>query len=300
MAQEAVETRSAKKNHHHQEIPMSIAKVSIRALAAFSLALGVLSCGPSEEEIMLAELGADLSLANATIDSLTYSVESSNSTINEMRALVDSLQHVDDRLLKSVQQLNQAVKKWRTLASEQKRKNEQLTAEIERLKRDKRIDQHSIARVRAEADSLNSSLLEAHTDIRRQEGRIDRLQTELTASRDDADQLERAQTSVRLYVASENYLKDNGFLKSSRKLGRAFRKSYALVKRLDPTDPKVILVSVGDPLFVEGELSALVDRYGKLKEGRVFTKTRNKERGGVEITFVDDMLGGVDVLAIMK
>ncbi len=279
---------------------MSISKVKIRAHVAVPLALAFLSCGPSEEEILLVELGEDLVVANSTIDSLTYSVESSNSTINEMRALVDSLQHVDDRLLASVQQLNKAVKKWRTLAGEQKRKNDELTVEIEHLKREKRIDQRSIARVRAEADSLNSSLLEAHTDIRRQEGRIDRLQTDLATSRDDAAQLERAQSTVRVYVATENYLKDNGFLKSSRKLGRAFRKSYALVKRLDPKDPKVVLVPVGDPLFVEGELSALVDRYGKLKDGRVFEKKRDKARGGVEITFVDDMLGGVDVLAVMK
>ena len=279
---------------------MSITKVRIRGCVAVSLALAFLSCGPSEEEILLAELGEDLAVANSTIDSLTYSVESSNSTINEMRALVDSLQHVDDRLLASVQQLNKAVKKWRTLAGEQKRKNDELTVEIERLKREKRIDQRSLARVRSEADSLNSSLLEAHTDIRRQEGRIDRLQTDLATSRDDAAQLERAQSTVRVYVASENYLKDNGFLKSSRKLGRAFRKSYALVKRLDPKDPKVVLVPVGDPLFVKGELSALVDRYGKLKDGRVFEKKRDKVRGGVEITFVDDMLGGVDVLAVMK
>ena len=279
---------------------MSICRIRALVAVSLALALGVLSCGPSEEEILLAELGEDLTVANSTIDSLTYSVESSNSTINEMRALVDSLQHVDDRLLESVQELNKAVKKWRTLAGEQKRKNDELTAEIERLKRDKRIDQRTVARVRAEADSLNSSLLEAHTDIRRQEGHIDRLQTELATSRDDAAQLERAQTSVRLYVASESYLKDNGFLKSKRKLGRAFRKSYTLVRRLDPTDPKVLLVPIDDPQFIEGELSALVDRYGKLKEGQVFEKKRDKVRGGVEITFVDDMLGGVDVLAVMK
>ena len=72
------------------------------------------------------------------------------------------------------------------------------------------------------------------------------------------------------------------------------------MKKLDPTDSKVRLVPVGDTLFVEGELSALVDRYGKLKEGRVFEKKKNKERGGVEITFVDDTMGGVDVLAVMK
>lgn len=281
---------------------MSIVRTRTSSLVAVSLALafGVLSCGPSEEEILLAELGEDLSVANATIDSLTYSVESSNATINEMRSLVDSLQHVDDRLLASVQQLNKAVKKWRALAGEQKRKNDELTAEVERLKLDKRIDHRRIAKVRAEADSLNSSLLDAHTDIRRQEDHIARLQTDLATVRDDAAQLRSAQTAVRLYVASESYLKENGFLKSSRKLGRAFRKSYTLVKKLDPTDPKVLLVSVGDPLFVEGELSALVDRYGKLKEGRVFEQKKDKERGGVEITFVDDMLGGVDVLAVMK
>ena len=154
--------------------------------------------------------------------------------------------------------------------------------------------------MRAEADSLNSSLLEAHTDIRRQEDHIARLQAELATVRDDAAQLELAQTAVRVYVASESYLKENGFLKSSRRLGRGFRKSYVLVKKLDPTDPRVRLVPVGDPVFVDGELSALVDRYGKLKEGRVFEKKKNKERGGVEITFVDDTMGGVDVLAVMK
>ena len=266
--------------------------------AAFALGILLLSCGPSEEEIMLAEFQEDLKIANAAIDSLTYSVESSNATINAMRSLVDSLQHVDAKLLESVQRLNKEVKKWRTLASEQKRKNEQLTVEVERMKREKRADQRTIARLRSEADSLNTAVLEAHTGIRRQEDHIHRIESDLASAQDDADQLRQAQTSVRLYVATEDFLKENGYLKASRKLGRAFRKSYALVKKLDPTDPKVMLVPIGEPLFLEGKIDALVDRFGKLKDG--YKKTRDKDRGGDEITFTDDMLGGIDVLAIMK
>ena len=83
-------------------------------------------CGPSEEEILIAELQEDLTRANTTIDSLNYTVESSNLLIDNMRSRVDSLQRVDAKLLQSVQRLNKAVKRWRNLARDHKRKNEQL------------------------------------------------------------------------------------------------------------------------------------------------------------------------------
>ena len=266
---------------------------------ALSVALAiVVSCGPSEEEIMLGELQEELVMANTTIDSLNYTVESSNMLIDEMRARVDSLQHVDAKLLESVQRLNKEVKQWRTLATEHKLKNEQLSQEIERMKRDKQVDQRSIARLRSQSDSLNTALLDAHTSIRRQEGNIRRLEDDLTAVQQDRDQLRLAETSVRVYAATEKFLKEGGYLKSGRSLGRAFRKSYRLVKKLDPTDPAVQLVPIGDPLLMEGELNQLVDRYGKLKKGDDFGV--RKVEGKTEVTFVNDLLGGVGVLAIMK
>lgn len=258
----------------------------------------VASCGPSEEEIMLVEFQQDLGTATATIDSLNYTVESANMLIDEMRTRVDSLQHVDKLLLENVRALGKEVKHWQKVAAEHKRKNVELSKEIERMKRDKQIDQRSIARMRSQSDSLNTALLEAHTSIRRQEGHVSRLKEQLVAVELDRDQLRMAQTSVRVYAATEKFLEEGGFLKSSRSLGRAFRKSFRLATKLDPTDPTVQLAPIGEAMLLDGELKALVDRYGKLKKGEAF-ETRNVD-GKTEVTFLDGMLGGVDVLAIMK
>ena len=275
----------------------TLAGIGVR-VAALAFAFQLLACGPSEEEIMLAQLEEDLTTANSTIDSLNYSVESSNLLIDEMRARVDSLQHVDAKLLESVQKLNGEVKKWRALASEHRRKNEQLTAEIERMKRDKQADRLAIVRLRSEADSLQGALLEAHTSIRRREHYLQQMEVDLAKVKDDAAQLRLAETSVRVYAASEDFLKENGYLKSSRAFRGAFRKSYKLIKKLDPTDPRVQLVPIGDTVSLEGKLKALVDRYGKLKKGEAYDE--GKGPSGAQITFRDALLGGVDVLAIME
>jgi len=270
-------------------LPLTLMTVSV---------LVTMSCGPSEEEIMLAELQLDLGTATTTIDSLNYTVESANMLIDEMRTRVDSLQYVDKLLLENVRALGKEVKHWQKVAADHKRKNVALTKEIERMKREKQIDQRSIARMRSQSDSLNTALLDAHTSIRRQEGHVTRLKDQLVAVELDRDQLRLAQTSVRVYAATEEFLDDSGYLHSGRSLGRAFRKSFRLAKKLDPTDPAVQLAPIGDAVLLEGELKALVDRYGKLKKGDAY-QTR-KVDGKTEVTFVDGMLGGVDVLAIMK
>ena len=279
-------------------MPTRFAGTGVRILAAAALVFHSVSCGPTEEEILLQQFEQDLSIANSTIDSLNYSVESSNMLIDEMRARVDSLQRVDAKLLESVQKLNGEVKKWRNLTSEHRRKNEQLTTEIERMKRDKQADQRTIARLRAESDSLTNALLESHTNIRRREDHLRQMEVDLAQAKDTAAQLQAAETSVRVLVASERFLKENGYLKSSRTFGRAFRKSHKLVSKLDPVDPRVQLVPIGDTVSLDGKLQALVDRYGSLEEGEAYRKSKGD--GGVEITFVDAMLGGVDVLAVMK
>ena len=270
----------------------------VQFLAAAAFTLHSISCGPSEEEILLQQFEADLEIANSTIDSLNYSVESSNLLIDEMRARVDSLQRVDAKLLETVQKLNGDVKKWRTLASEHRRKNEQLSAEIERMKRDKQTDQRTFARLRAESDSLTNALLESHTSIRRREDHLRQMEVELAQARDTAAQLRVAETSVRVLVGSESFLNENGFLKSSRSLGRAFRKKHILVSKLNPEDPRVQLAPIGNTVYLDGALKSLVDRYGNLKEGEAYKISKGD--GTVEITFVDSLLGGIDVLAIME
>lgn len=259
----------------------------------------VAACGPSEEELRLQELTADLDVANATIDSLNYTIESSNLLLDEMRSRVDSLQQVDAKLLESVQRLNREVRQWRDLAREREEMNQQLTAEIERLKRDKQGDQRTIARLRSQADSVNTALLAAHTSIRRQEDHIKRMETELSQSRDEVAMLRQAETSVRIYAATEDFLRENGYLKTDRIFGRAFKKSYKLIKRLDPSDPRVQLVPIGEATALPGEVQAYVDRFGELKEGDSF-RDQKDEAGTVQVTFTDQLLGGSDVLVVLK
>ncbi len=262
------------------------------------LFLSLFSCGPSEEELMLAQFQTDLEIANSAIDSLNYTVESSNLLIDEMRALVDSTQYVNDKLLESVQKLSREVRQWRQLANEYQQNNKKLTTEIERLKVEKQADRQAIAQLRSQADSLGGELLDAHTSIRRQSDHIREMEVDLAKAQDEVDELRRGKTSVNLYVATEQFLKENGYLETSRSPLSAFRKSFKLVKKLDPTDPAVRLVAVGESVALNGKLDRMVDRFGKLKKGNDFKL--QKEAGQETATFVNEMLGGVDVLAVIK
>ncbi|MBT3342767.1 MAG: hypothetical protein HN712_02625 [Gemmatimonadetes bacterium] len=256
------------------------------------------ACGPSEEELLLEQFHVDLNLANGTIDSLNFTVESTNLLIDEMRDRVDSLNTVDAKLLESVQRLNREVRHWRELAGEHKRKNEQLSRQIETLKRDKQADQRSIAQLRSQADSINSALLDAHTSIRRQEDHIRGMEQELGKSRDEVALLREAQVSVRLYAASEDYLKESGYLQVKRPFGGGFRKNYSLRQTLDATDPRVRLAPIGESIEIEGEIDVFVDRYGKVSKDAY---TRKKlESGMTSITFTDELFGGADVLIVLK
>ena len=268
------------------------------SLVTVAIAAAFLSCGEDEDAIRLAEFQNNLQMANATIDSLNYTVESSNLLIDELRARADSLQHVDDKLLASVQKLNREVKKWHRLATEQKRMNQRLTEQIERMKVEKQADKRSIAKLRSDADSLNSALLDVHTSIRRQSDHIRKVELDLAQAQDDIAELKKARNSVVVYMASEGYLKENGYLDTARPFGRVFRKSYRLIRKLDPNDPAVRKVPIGEELAFEGKLEALVDRYGQLKKGDDYDKSQ--EEGLTRITFRGETLGGVDVLAVIK
>ena len=274
-------------------------RLSIASLVLVFVAAAFISCGGDEDAKQLVALQSDLQMASATIDSLNYTVESSNLLIDELRARADSLQRVDDKLLASVQKLNREVKQWRRLATEQKRMSQQLTEQIERMKVEKQADKRAIAHLRSEADSLNSALLDAHTSIRRQSDHIRKIELDLAQAQDDVAELRKARSSVVVYMASEGYLKENGFLDTSRPFGRVFRKSYKLVRKLDPNDPAVRQVPIGDELAFEDKLEALADRYGQLKKGDDYKKIIHED-GLTRVIFTSETLGGVDVLAIIK
>ncbi len=270
----------------------------LRRLILSCAALALFSCADEEQEQLLVQLQSDLNEANVAIDSLTYTLDDSNLLIDAMRAQVDSAQHVNDVLINDAQRLNKSLREFRKLAEQRKVQNDRLQAEIRRLQVGKQADRQAIAQMRSQADSLNGVLLEAHTSIRRQSDHIRGLEVDLAKSQDQISTLQAAQHSVRLYIAGESFLEENGYLDASRPFGRAFRKQYKLVKKLDPEDAGVRLVPVGEALVIEGKVTALVDRYGKLKEGDIYrAKTQN---GQTTITFIDELISGSDVLAIVK
>ena len=271
---------------------------SAQVLIGLVLLFGLQACGEDEEAIMLANYQSDLLIANSAIDSLNYTVESSNLLIDELRSRADSLQHVDDKLLQTVQDLNKEVRQWRQLYSEQKRKSEELGKELERMKREKQVDQQSIARLRSESDSLNTALLDAHTDIRRQSDHIRQLEMNLAQTQDRAETLAAAQNSVLLYAAGEKYLVENGYLDTSRPFGSGFRKQYKLIKKIRSDDPGVQLLPIGQPQLLEGKIETFIDRYGKLKKGTDYKAI--KEGSGTQIIFTNELHGGSGVLAIIK
>ena len=256
------------------------------------------SCGEDEEQLMIAELQGDLAMASATMDSLNYQVDSVNLLLDQARARADSLQRVDDKLLAKVQNLNKEVRKFRKLYTEQQRKNKELAAEIQRLQVEKQADRQTIAQLRSEADSLNTVLLDAHTSIRRQSDHIRRLEMDLAQTQDDLEDLRRAQFEVRVLTAREDFLKENGYLKTSRPFGRGFRKSYKLIKKLNPSDSMVRKIPIGEALVLDGKFATVVDHYGSLSDGKDYQE--NSDNDAVTLTFTNELLAGMDVLVVMK
>jgi uncharacterized coiled-coil protein SlyX len=270
----------------------------------------LLACGgetpPAGEDAQaLAQLQDELRQANAVIDSLNYTVDASNQVIDGLRAQVAGLQKIDARLYDSVQQLSAELRNWRDQAQEQQQRNQDMSDELERLKRERRTDQQTIARLRREADSLNAALFEANGALRRQVGQLDQLRAELAQARGELAQARqatraaeeagrRAQLAVQVYPAGEQFLLEKGYLEAGRKM---FRKSYKLVKPLDPADPHLRSAFIGQALELEGELRGLADRYGRLREGRDFEQERLA--GRVRVTFTNPLLQGAEVLAVV-
>lgn len=267
-------------------------------LVGLALAAGFHGCGPSEEELALAQLEQDMAEAHAVIDSLNYTVESSNLLINDLRAQVDSTQEVNEKLLASVQNLSREVREWRQLATEYRQSNERLTGEIAQLREARQADQRTIAALRNETDSLTTAMMEAHTNIRRQSDQIRQMEEQLTMAHDEADMLRRADRGISLFVGSEDFLRANGYLDVSRSFGRALRRVYRMTANLDPSAPDVRVVEIGESFVIEGNLDSLVDRYGKLDRGNDYRVDRIN--GAVTVTFINNLLGGADVVAILR
>jgi hypothetical protein len=262
-----------------------------------ALAVGLLACGPSEEQLALDQLELDLETADAAVDSLRYTVESAALAVDDPAAQLDSTREGNDGLLASVQQLGTQVERWRRLADEYERSNQRLALEIARLKEGEPGSLQRLAGLRLQADSLAGALLEAHSNIRRRSDRIGSQERELEREHDPMAQLEGAGTAVSLLVGFESRLRASGHLDVTRPLGLSTRRAYRAAKAVEPEDPDVLLLAIGESTEIEGDLRVLVDRYGELQRG-VDYEARVKD-GRVTVTITNGLLAGTDVLAVL-
>ena len=267
-------------------------------LSLMVVAICCFSCGNEEQEQMVLQLQDDLNSANAAIDSLTYTLDDSNILLDALRSKADSAQHVNEKLINDVQGLNKSLREFRKIAEERKQQNERLRGEIRRMEVEKQVDKQTLANLRVETDSLNSVLLEAHTSIRRQSDHIRTLEVELAQAQDIVTTLQATRNSVLLLSAGESFLKENGFLDTSRPFGRGFRKQYKLAQRFSPENPAVLVVALDTEITLEGKLKAVCDRFGTLKKGDDYESSFAE--GQTTVRFINPMVTGTDVLAILK
>lgn len=110
--------------------------------------------------------------------------------------------------------------------------------------------------------------------------------------------LRRVQVSVRLVVGTEKQLEELGYLESSRPLSRIGRKAYRLVKKIEETGSSARLVLIGQSIILNRKPKLFIDRFGRLNEGKDYRQTR--EGGQVQITFINELMGGAEVLAMVE
>ena len=247
---------------------------------------------------------------SALNDSLKKEIIQSEIDKDALEAISDSLSKFGDLLLEKNNQLHKELEQTKQEADKSRRDNErlqeeigQLQEEIDLLQEDKRTNEQEIHRLAVAIDSIS-------VDQDRLIGVNQDLQNKLTEIREALNAVHRVQKSVRLLVGTESRLKSNHFLKTSR--GATLRKQYKLVEKIEGDDPRVKIVPINQqlPLTLDSiptalvgrpgklKLKALADRHGKLKEGRDYTVRKSK--GTTVITFINRVLEGTDVLAVVE
>ena len=264
------------------------------------------ACSDEDEKARLLE---GIVTRSALNDSLKKKIIQSEFDKAALEAMSDSLSKFGDILLENNNQLSKELEKTKQEADKYRRNNErlqaeigQLQAEIDRIQEDNRTSEREIRRLAVEIDSISM-------DRDRLIGVNQDLKDRLNEIKEALDEVRRIQKSVRLLVGTESLLKSNGFLETSRS---RLLKQYKLVKKIEGSDSRVKIVPLNQQLDLtldsfpsalvdrsgRLELKELVDRHGKLKEGRDYKV--DKSKGTTTITFINRVLEGTDVLAVVE
>ena len=273
------------------------------AMACLSLA----ACSDEDEKALLLEGIVKRAALN---DSLKKEIIQAKIDKAALEARSDSLTKSGTLLSLKNNQLRQEVEQTKQEADKHRRDKKrlqeevgQLKEEINQLQENEHTNEREISRLTVEIDSIS-------VDRDRLIGVNQDLKNELNELRGALNTVHKIQNSVRLLVGTESFLKNNHFLETGR--SESLRKQYRLVKKLDVDDFRVEIVplnqqvdltlsSVPEDLAERSgklKLKALVDRHGKLKEGRDYTVDGSRDT--TIVTFINRVLEGTDALAVVE
>ena len=276
-------------------------KQIIAVIGGAAVVLGLLlyiALQPSEEEIVrenlyVQQLEADAERYAAQADSLNLLVESLNARIDTVRAQMDSARTDNKILLTTLRRVTNESKEYQRLYKEQRALVSRLRDEITRVKAGAATQ---IEQLKTSLDSLNSTLSEQAIRLTRMTNSLKKAEEENRALRKKNRALRETLQSVLVYVGTEDGLKQQGYLDTSR---RFVRKNYKMTNFPDLDNGDIIKVRIGEPFGVRGELAALCDRHGKLGKGREYELGEGRD-GQFLITFSDSALAGQRILAVLK
>ena len=283
-------------------------KQIIAVIGGAAVVLGLIlyiALQPSEEQIVrenlyVVQLEADAERYAAQADSLSLVVESLNARIDTVRAQMDSARTDNKMLLTTLRRVTNESKEYQRLYKEQRTLVDKLRDEITRVKAGAATQ---IEQLKTSLDSLNNTLSEQAIRLTRMTNSLKKAEKEnralrqtLAEAQKESEALRETLQSVLVYVGTEDGLKQQGYLNTSR---RFIRKNYKMTNFPDLDNSDIVKVGIGETFSVQGKLAALCDRHGKLGKGKEYELSEG-QAGQLHIAFSDSALAGQRILAVLK
>ena len=248
---------------------------------------------PESEEVVkenpyVKQLESEVELYAAQVDSMNGVVDNLNTRIDLVRTQMDSARASNKVLLATLHRVTNQMKEYQRLYKEQRSLNDKLRSEITHVTSERDLATTQVTELKTSVDSLNTELYE-------QTIRLTRMESSLEEALQETEVLRETVNSVLVYIGTEDALKQQGYLNTSRFI----RKSYKITSFPDINSNDVIKVGVGETFTLQGELDELCDRHGKLGKGKEYELSKGQS-GQTLVSFSDPMLAGQRILAILK
>ena len=148
-----------------------------------------------------------------------------------------------------------------------------------------------VVKLSKSVDSLNFAF-HAHTKASTQ------MDSSLKGAVRDIREQRDIMLSVRVFVGTEEALKNSGYLTTSRFM-LLFRKNYKIKQFPDIKNGKAITVHIGRTFRVKGKLVALCGYQGKLRKGKDYIVIEGQE-GQTSVVLSRSMIPSTHILAVLK